>query len=68
MGLSRPGRRGRWRDGSFFTTAQVEQLALPADDAQVDSYAVRHRDGLSRPRLFPGSARLFELADEVLPG
>ena len=42
-------------------------MALPADDAQVDIYAFGIATDF-RGRLFPGSARLFELADEVLPG
>jgi thymidine kinase len=53
-------------EAQFFTTAQVEQLALLADDAQIDIYAFGIATDF-RGRLFPGSARLFELADEVLP-
>jgi thymidine kinase len=48
----------------FFTVAQVEQLADLVDGHDVDVYAF----GLAsdfRSELFPASARLFELADEV---
>ncbi len=53
-------------EAQFFTPAQIDQLAQLADDIQVDVYAF----GIATDflgRLFPGSARLFELADEVLP-
>ena len=53
-------------EAQFFTPAQVEQLAQLADDAQVDVYAFGIATDF-RGRLFPGSARLFELADAVLP-
>ena len=53
-------------EAQFFTTAQIEQLAALADDAQVDVYAFGIATDF-RGRLFPGSARLFELADEVAP-
>ena len=42
-------------------------MALLAGDAQVDSYAFGIATDF-RGRLFPGSARRFELADEALPG
>ena len=69
--------RGRWSQGQrvdylivdeaqFFTPEQVEQLALLADEVQVDVYAFGIATDF-RGRLFPGSARLFELADEVAP-
>ena len=48
----------------FYTAAQVEQLARVVDELAVDVYAF----GIStdfRARLFPGSARLVELADRV---
>lgn len=51
-------------EAQFFTPEQVEQLCRMADDFQVDVYGF----GIStdfRGRLFPGSARWFELADEV---
>ncbi|GAA2003664.1 thymidine kinase [Nakamurella flavida] len=50
----------------FFTPLQIEQLAQLADDTQVDVYAFGIATDF-RGRLFPASARLFELADEVLP-
>ncbi|MEO5832011.1 MAG: thymidine kinase [Nakamurella sp.] len=67
--------RNRWSNGQrvdyvivdeaqFFTPEQVEQLCRMADESQVDVYGF----GIStdfRGRLFPGSARWFELADEV---
>ena len=53
-------------EAQFFTPAQIEQLTMLADDAQVDVYAFGIATDF-RGRLFPGSARLFELADEVSP-
>ena len=53
-------------EAQFFTTAQIEQLTGLADDAQVDVFAFGIATDF-RGRLFPGSARLFELADEVSP-
>ncbi|HEY4992687.1 MAG TPA: thymidine kinase [Nakamurella sp.] len=53
-------------EAQFFTEAQVEQLAVLADDVQIDIYAFGIATDF-RGRLFPGSARLFELADEVSP-
>ena len=53
-------------EAQFFTAAQIEQLAVLADDVQVDVYAFGIATDF-RGRLFPGSARLFELADEVAP-
>ncbi len=52
-------------EAQFFTPAQVDQLAELADDVQVDIYAFGIATDF-RGRMFPGSARLFELADEVL--
>ncbi|GGU13540.1 thymidine kinase [Lentzea flava] len=51
-------------EAQFLTPEQVEQLAELADDVQVDVYCF----GLAtdfRGELFPGSQRLFELADEL---
>jgi thymidine kinase len=51
-------------EAQFYTPAQVEQLASAVDDLGIDVYAF----GIStdfRTRLFPGSARLVELADRV---
>lgn len=68
--------RDRWATGQrvdylivdeaqFLTAAHVEQLAELADEADVDVYAF----GLAsdfRSELFPGSKRLFELADDII--
>ncbi len=51
-------------EAQFLTPDQVEQLAELADDVQVDVYCF----GLAtdfRGEMFPGSRRLFELADEL---
>ena len=67
--------RGRWADGSrvdylivdeaqFLTAGQVDQLAELVDESHVDVYAF----GLTtdfRTRLFPGTQRLLEIADDV---
>lgn len=67
--------RGRWAAGhrvdyvlvdeaQFLTGRQVEQLAELVDESHVDVYAF----GLTtdfRAQLFPGTQRLFELADDV---
>lgn len=53
-------------EAQFFTPQQIDQLAQLADDVQVDVYAFGIATDF-RGRMFPGSARLFELADEVLP-
>lgn len=53
-------------EAQFFSPAQIEQLAQLADDAQVDVYAFGIATDF-RSVLFPGSQRLFELADEVVP-
>ncbi|WP_422392140.1 thymidine kinase [Nakamurella antarctica] len=53
-------------EAQFFTPEQVEQLAQLADDVQVDIYAFGIATDF-RGKLFPASARWFELADEVLP-
>jgi thymidine kinase len=69
--------RGVWANGQrvdylivdeaqFFTADQVDQLAVLADDSQVDVFAFGIATDF-RGRLFPGSARLFEVADEVAP-
>lgn len=50
----------------FFSTEQIDQLAQLADEAQLDVYAFGIATDF-RSRLFPGSQRLFELADEILP-
>jgi thymidine kinase len=51
-------------EAQFLTGDQVEQLAQLVDESHVDVYAF----GLTtdfRTRLFPGTQRLLELADEV---
>lgn len=51
-------------EAQFLSPGQVEQLAELADDVQVDVYCF----GLAtdfRGEMFPGSRRLFELADEL---
>ncbi len=53
-------------EAQFFTADQVDQLAVLADDFQVDVFAFGIATDF-RGRLFPGSARLFEVADEVAP-
>lgn len=69
--------RARWADGDrvdylivdeaqFLTPEQVDQLAELADDVQVDVYCFGIATDF-RSRLFPGSRRLFELADELQP-
>jgi thymidine kinase len=52
-------------EASFYTVAQIEQMADLVDNSDVDVYAF----GLStdfRTALFPAARRLFELADEVV--
>ncbi|WP_028046493.1 thymidine kinase [Cellulomonas sp. URHE0023] len=51
-------------EAQFYAPAQVEQLARVVDELSVDVFAF----GIStdfRARLFPGAARLVELADRV---
>ncbi|WP_028048575.1 thymidine kinase [Cellulomonas sp. URHD0024] len=51
-------------EAQFYTAQQVEQLARVVDELGVDVFAF----GIStdfRARLFPGAARLVELADRV---
>ncbi|WP_353651462.1 thymidine kinase [Nakamurella sp. A5-74] len=69
--------RQSWADGTrvdylivdeaqFFTEQQIEQMAQLVDDTQIDVYAF----GIATDflgRMFPGSRRLFELADEATP-
>lgn len=51
-------------EAQFYTPAQVEQLARLVDDMGVDVFAFGITSDF-RTRLFPGSARLLELADRV---
>ncbi len=53
-------------EAQFVSPTQVEQLCRMADDAQVDIYAFGIATDF-RGKLFPGSARWFELADQILP-
>ncbi|WP_153503716.1 thymidine kinase [Cumulibacter manganitolerans] len=53
-------------EAQFLSSEQVDQLAELVDESDVDVYAF----GLAtdfRSRMFPGSQRLFELADVVTP-
>lgn len=50
-------------EACFFTPTQVEQLAAIADDLDADVYAFGLLTDF-RGRLFEGTARLLELADE----
>jgi thymidine kinase len=69
--------RARWAEGvrvdylivdeaQFLAPEQVDQLAELADDVQVDVYCFGIASDF-RSRLFPGSRRLFELADDLRP-
>jgi thymidine kinase len=53
-------------EAQFLSPEQVDQLAELADDAQIDVYCFGIATDF-RSRLFPGAARLFELADELQP-
>ena len=51
-------------EAQFYSPTQVEQLARLVDETEIDVFAF----GITadfRTRLFPGSARLIELADRV---
>lgn len=51
-------------EAQFYTPAQVEQLARLVDELEIDVFAF----GITadfRTQLFPGSARMIELADKV---
>lgn len=51
-------------EAQFYTPWQVEQLARIADELQIDVFAFGILTDF-RTRLFPGSARLVELADRT---
>ena len=51
-------------EAQFYSPGQVEQLARLVDDHDVDVFAFGITSDF-RTRLFPGSARLVELADRV---
>jgi len=52
-------------EAQFLCPGQVEQLAELADDVQVDVYCFGIATDF-QGRLFPGSQRLFELADDLV--
>jgi thymidine kinase len=51
-------------EAQFLTSAQVEQLVAVVDELDVDVFAFGIATDF-RTRLFPGSQRLIELADEI---
>jgi thymidine kinase len=51
-------------EAQFYTSEQIEQLAKVADGLGIDVFAFGILTDF-RTRLFPGSARLVELADRV---
>lgn len=51
-------------EAQFYSPAQVDQLARAVDELEVDVFAFGITTDF-RTRLFPGSARLIELADRV---
>jgi thymidine kinase len=51
-------------EAQFYTAAQIEQLAKIVDELQIDTFAFGILTDF-RSQLFPGSARLVELADRV---
>lgn len=53
-------------EAQFLTPAQVDQLALAADEREIEVFAFGIATDF-RSRLFPGSARLFEVADRIAP-
>jgi thymidine kinase len=53
-------------EAQFLTPTQVDQLGLVADELAVDVFTFGIATDF-RSILFPGSARLFEIADEVAP-
>lgn len=53
-------------EAQFYTPAQCEQLARVVDDLEVEVYAFGLLTDF-RGRLFDGTRRLLELADEHLP-
>jgi thymidine kinase len=51
-------------EAQFYTPDQIEQIAQLVDDLAIDAYAFGIMTDF-RTKLFPGSARLVELADRV---
>jgi thymidine kinase len=53
-------------EAQFYTAEQVDTLARMVDELELDVFAFGILTDF-RTRLFPGSARLVELADEIRP-
>jgi thymidine kinase len=53
-------------EAQFLSSVQVDQLAELADDVGLDVYCFGIATDF-RSQLFPGTRRLFELADELQP-
>lgn len=53
-------------EAQFYLPEHIEQLAMAVDDLHIDVYAFGIMTDF-RTRLFPGSARLVELADRIQP-
>ncbi len=53
-------------EAQFYTSAQIEQLATIVDSLDIDVFIFGILTDF-RTELFPGSARLVELADEINP-
>lgn len=53
-------------EAQFYTPEQIEELCLAVDDLGIDVYAFGIATDF-RSEMFPGSKRLFELADELMP-
>jgi len=51
-------------EAQFYTIEQIDQLAKVVDELQIDVFAFGILSDF-RTRLFPGSARLVELADRM---
>jgi thymidine kinase len=51
-------------EAQFYTTAQIDQIAKVVDELQIDVFCFGILTDF-RTRLFPGSARLVELADKT---
>lgn len=53
-------------EAQFYLPEHIEQLAVAVDDLHIDVYAFGIMTDF-RTKLFPGSARLVELADRIQP-
>jgi len=51
-------------ESQFYTRSQIDELAHVVDDLDIDVFAFGIASDF-RTELFPGSARLFELADRI---